>query len=108
MFKKIKRYLANKLYPYADLPPVKYDVTTLDVETLSFVTFANKWDFIHTPTMVYQREIARGLENHLINYIKFETSEDNVYFKDGVQIRGTIRVVKERENAIHNFTRKKA
>lgn len=96
MFDKIKRYLAKKLLPYAEVTPQKYEITTLDIETLSFSTFVSEWNCETIQESVFKKEIARGLTDHLIPFIKFESNRDDIYFKGGIQIRGSIRVVKER------------
>lgn len=95
MLKKFRRYLANKLAPYADLPPIKYERTNLDIQTLSCIKVNNKSDILQIPPAVIKHEIARELAYALEPYIKFETSEDSFIY-GGVEIRGTIRVVKER------------
>lgn len=96
MLKKFKRYLAKKLLPYTEVKPQKYEITSLDVETLSFVTFVSEWDLEIMLESVYKKEIARGLADSLIPHIKFEFNRDDVYHKSAVQIRGSIRIVKER------------
>ncbi len=92
MFDKIKRYLAKKLLPYAEIKPQKYEITSLDVETLAYECFIERGLLV--PESVYKREIATGLAKELIPYIQFETSED--IYHDGIRYRGVIRIVKDR------------
>ena len=96
MFNKLKRYLARKLLPYAEVKPQVYERTSLDIETLAFSTFVSALDYENIPESIFKKEIARGLTDHLIPFIKFESNRDDIYLKGGIQIRGTIRVVKER------------
>lgn len=92
MFNKLKRYLARKLSPYAEVKPQKYEIITQNVETLKCEIFVERG--ILVPEIIHKRELARLLANDLIPYINFETTED--IYTDSIRYRGVIRIVKER------------
>lgn len=94
MFTKLKKYLAKKLLPYVEFIPPKFETTSLDVETLSAITYVHNLDYMCVPTSVFEREVIRELSNGLKPYIKFEVNQSS--YDNQVRIRGTIRVVKER------------
>ena len=88
--------LFKKKIPLVNLdncyPPIKYEETSLNVETLAFECFIERGLLV--PESVYKREIATGLSKRLIPYIEFETTED--IYTDKIRYRGVIRIVKER------------
>lgn len=92
MFDKIKRYLAKKLLPYAEVNPQKYNITTQKVETLACEISIERGLLV--PEIIRKRELASRLANDLIPYINFETTED--IYTDSIRYRGVIRIVKER------------
>ena len=92
MFNKLKRYLARKLLPYAEITPPKIQTTSLDVETLAYVFIIERG--ILVPESVIKKEIARGLAKELIPYIHFETTED--IYTNSIRYRGVIRIVIDR------------
>ena len=91
MFKKLKRYLARKLLPYAEITPPKYETTSLDVETVSYLVRTPNY----IPEEVYKKELVHRLGESLTDYIKFETIEDH-HQPGGLCCLATIRIVKER------------
>ena len=93
MFEKFKRYLANKLLPYAEVTPPKYEVLSLNVKTISAeVIIPKEW---LVPEAVYVKELRHKLGEALKDYIKYERSED--LYSDKFRLRGSIRVVIDKE-----------
>lgn len=94
MFNKLKRYLARKLLPYAEITPPTIETTSLDVETLVYECSFDRRFCEYLSEIGLQREISRELAIGLIPYIQFETTED--IYTDSIRYRGVIRIVKER------------
>lgn len=93
MFNKLKKYLARKLLPYADITPPKCEITSLDVETVyAEVMEPNE---LLIPEAVYKKELIYRLGYALTDYIKFEVCEDP-RLDNKRRCRASIRVVKER------------
>lgn len=92
MFNKLKRYLARKLLPYAEVKPQVYERTSLDVETLAYECSIerNVIDLI-----IPKKVVANGLAKELIPYIHFETTED--IYTNSIRYRGVIRIVIDKE-----------
>lgn len=96
--KKLLNFIISKVFkiPLANLdniyPPVTFDITSADVETLTYETFIVHGSLL--PEQVCKRAVAKGLIDELIPYIKYETSED--IYSDRIKCRGVIRIVKER------------
>lgn len=97
--KKFLNFIIGKVFkkkiPLANwdkyFPPLVCEETSLNVETLAFECFIEHG--LVVPESIYEREIATGLSKQLIPYIKFESTEDNIY--GGIRYRGVIRIVKE-------------
>ena len=94
MFKRLKRYLAKKLVPYADIPRPKYEVRYFDIEEVATeVTIPFDMASV-VPKSAWKKEIAQNLSRGLINYIDFHTTEDR--YTGAIRYRGVIKIAKER------------
>ena len=96
--KRLLNFIIGKLFkiPLVNLdncyPPLKCDITSLNVETLKCEILVERGMLV--PEIIHKRELARLLANDLIPYINFETTED--IYTDSIRYRGVIRIVKER------------
>jgi hypothetical protein len=96
MFEKLKKRLANRLLPYADvarIEPPKIETTRLKVETLMCEESISRRYAQGIPDRVYKEEIARKLSRELMPYMEISTNVNP--WLDSIEIRAKIRVVKE-------------
>ena len=98
--KRLLNFIIGKLFkiPLVNLdncyPPVNYEKTSLDVETLSCDILTERGLLV--PEIILKRELASRLAYELIPYIDFKTTED--IYTDSIRYRGVIRIVKERQH----------
>lgn len=93
MFKRLKRYLARKLVPYADIPRPKYEVRHFDIEEVVAETTIPFDMASVVPKNALKNEIAQKLSRELIDYIDFHTTED--HYTGVIRYRGVIKIAKE-------------
>lgn len=95
--KRFLNFIIGKIFkiPRVNLdncyPPVNYEITSLNVETVSAEVMIPNY----IPEDVYKKELIHKLGEALADYIEFETIEDP-YRSERFRCRATIRIVKER------------